>query len=71
MIPLLIFFLSFSMHAQENAVEGVWVTAKKQSKIEIWQDEDQLFYGKIAWLEEESKDKKDVNPSCCIINITN
>lgn len=58
---MLMFFLSFSLHAQEKALEGVWLTAEKRSKIEIWQAKDQLFYGKIAWLEEENQDKKDVN----------
>jgi len=44
------------LFAQEEKIEGYWLTSEKRSQIQIVQKPDGKFYGKIVWLEEPYTD---------------
>ncbi|MGM0497214.1 MAG: DUF2147 domain-containing protein [Bacteroidota bacterium] len=48
--------LSLNILAQENNIEGYWLTDEGQSQIEIYEKPDGKFAGKIVWLEEPYND---------------
>ena len=58
----------FSPSDPQDKIEGVWLTHREQSKIEIYREGD-LYFGKIVWLEgyvdgngEPVKDKYNPDP---------
>ena len=69
MIRFSLFFLcTFFCQAQSDKILGIWLEEEKQSKIEIYK-ENNKFYGKIIWLKEPldengqiKLDKKNPNP---------
>ena len=44
------------LFAQEEKIEGYWLTSEKRSQIQIFQKSNGKFYGKIVWLEEPYTD---------------
>jgi uncharacterized protein (DUF2147 family) len=55
---IVIFSTIVNLPAQEKAaVEGEWFTEEKESKIEIFQENDR-FHGKLVWLKEPEEDGK-------------
>src|SRR5437764_4509201 len=44
--------------AQTDRVEGVWLTEKKDAKVQIYKAADGKFYGKIIWLKDGVKNGK-------------
>ena len=71
MIRFSLFFLlcTFFCQAQSDKILGIWLEEEKQSKIEIYK-ENNKFYGKIIWLREPldengqiKLDKKNPNPT--------
>ncbi len=69
----LLLFLSlfiFFCQAQADNILGVWLEEKKQSKIEIYKNAENKFFGKIIWLKEPldengniKLDKKNPDPA--------
>ena len=53
-----VFMLSSMVNAQTNKIEGVWLTDKKDAKIQIYKANDGKFYGKIVWLKDGFKNGK-------------
>lgn len=53
-VTIILVIDAFQVHAQES-IEGIWLTEEGNSKIEIYQKDDNYF-GKIVWLE-QSPDK--------------
>lgn len=59
-LTLTVFFLLFAVLANAqnaDAIVGIWLTAKKDAKIEIFKQKDKYF-GKIVWLKEPTEDGK-------------
>lgn len=61
--------ITFFCQSQSDEILGIWLEEEKQSKIEIYK-EDNRFFGKIIWLKEpldengnEKLDKENPNPS--------
>ena len=61
--------ITFFCQSQSDEIIGIWLEEEKQSKIEIYK-EDNRFFGKIIWLKEpldengnEKLDKENPNPS--------
>ena len=52
---LLISFASVSLKAQNDPIEGVWLNAEKDARIQIYKGRDNKFYGKIIWLKEPNE----------------
>jgi uncharacterized protein (DUF2147 family) len=51
-------------YAQDPLVRNLWYNEEKTGKIQIWQDKDGKFYGKVVWLKEPNrngKPKTDIN----------
>jgi hypothetical protein len=40
----------------EDAILGVWLTEKQDSKIKIVKDSNNIFYGKLIWVEAPNQD---------------
>ncbi len=55
-IILLALLFSANLLANKNKVVGTWLTQDKDSKIEISQNEDGTFSGKIVWLKKPTND---------------
>lgn len=50
--------VSSVVKAQADKIEGIWLTDKKDAKIQIYKGKDGKFYGKIVWLKDGFKDGK-------------
>lgn len=50
--------ISSVAQAQADKIEGIWLTDKKDAKIQIYKAKDGKFYGKIVWLKDGYKDGK-------------
>lgn len=53
----------FSAFSQSEKVTGYWLTEKGDSQIQIFQQTDGRFYGKIVWLKNDQNAVDDKNPS--------
>src|SRR5689334_2014192 len=55
MVLGLLLSLQLVAKAQADPIEGVWLNAEKDAKIQIYKGSNGLFYGKIIWLKEPTE----------------
>ncbi len=48
----LLVFVASTVFAQSGRVNGYWLTEDKDSQVEVFQKDDNKFYGRIVWLDE-------------------
>jgi uncharacterized protein (DUF2147 family) len=65
LVPLVLLLAGGSLSAQGGRVVGFWLTADRDSQIEIYQVQGNKFNGRVVWLEEPLEDdgtvKRDKN----------
>lgn len=54
-------FVSNAQTAPQDAVIGVWLSAEKDGKIQIYKQNDK-YYGKLVWMKEQRKDAENPDP---------
>ncbi len=63
LIRFIFTLIPFILFPQENDICGTWIEKKKQSHIEIYKNDNNLYEGKIVWLaqplDENGQIKKD------------
>jgi uncharacterized protein (DUF2147 family) len=58
LLLLILTFISKTVSAQADPIEGLWYNDEKTAKIQIYKAKDSKFYGKIAWLKEPNENGK-------------
>jgi uncharacterized protein (DUF2147 family) len=58
LVLLLVVTVCQSALAQTDPIEGAWMDANKEAKINIFKATDGKFYGKISWLKEPLRNGK-------------
>lgn len=53
--------VSNAQTAPQDAVLGVWLSADKDGKIQIYKQNDK-YYGKLVWMKEQRKDAENPDP---------
>ena len=56
----LLFLLPFLTISQTNQICGTWIEEKKQSHIEIYQNKEGFYEGRISWLAEPLNENGDI-----------
>ena len=60
MMNWLLFAIPFLTLSQTNQICGTWIEEKKKSHIEIYQNDEGFYEGKISWLAEPLNENGDI-----------